>query len=51
MHVALQSRACHGTCESFSYGTDRSVDRNVYRLDDPGHRIHIPLYGSEMARA
>ena len=51
VHVALQSCACYGTCESFSYGTDRSVDRNVYRLDDPGHRIHIPLYGPEMARA
>ena len=36
VHVALQSCACHGTCESFSYGTDRSVDRNVYRLDDRG---------------
>lgn len=50
-YVGVPGDAVHLSLPRPRLRTDRGVDRHVYRLDDPGHRIHIPLYGPEMARA
>ena len=50
-YVGVPGDAVHLSLPRPWLRTDRGVDRHVYRLDDPGHRIHIPLYGPEMARA
>ena len=40
MYVALQSSTCDGTCKSVPYGTNCSMDRNVYRLDDQSNYLY-----------
>lgn len=49
MYVVVQSCTCDGTCQSVPYGANRSMDRNVYGLDDSCSYLYGTIKKQKMA--